>query len=202
MSGRPRQVSDEAIFAAVTATVDEGGPDALTVQNVAARVGVTAPAVRQRFGSKRALLLAYAEHQVLNAAQPFSALSADETGPLDQLLDGLVASGAQLGDKRTLTNNLALLQLDLTDPELGSHATNHSRALLTAIEGLIRQAIADREVQSNVDANALAEAVNTTYNGALVTWAIDGSGPLETWLRKQLEFVLSPHTTRRWQQRS
>ncbi len=202
MPGRPRKVSDEAIFAAVTAAVGEGGPDALTVQNVAERVGVTAPAVRQRFGSKRALLLAYAEHQALNAAQPFSAPSADETGPLNQLVEGLVASGAQLGDKRTLTNNLALLQLDLTDPELGAHATNHSRAVLHAIEGLIRQAIADREVKPNVDANALAEAVNTTYNGALVTWAIDGNGPLEKWLRKQLEFVLSPHTTRRWQRPS
>src|SRR6476661_7657543 len=71
-----------SIFAAVTTAVDEGGPDALTVQNVAERVGVTAPAVRQRFGSKRALLLAYAEHQVLNAAHPFSAPSADETGPV------------------------------------------------------------------------------------------------------------------------
>lgn len=200
MSGRPRQVSDEAIFAAVTAAVSESGPDALTIQNVAERVGVTAPAVRQRFGSKRALLLAYAEHQVLNAAQPFSAASADETGPLNQLVEGLVASGAQHGDKRTLTNNLALLQLDLTDAELGVHATNHSRAVLHAIEGLIRQAVADREVKPNVDASALAEAVNTTYNGALVTWAIDGTGPLENWLRKQLEFVLSPHTTRRWHQ--
>ncbi len=195
MAGRPRTVSDETIFDAVTAAIGEGGPDALTVQNVADRVGLTSPAVRQRFGSKRALLVAYAEYQAEHAALPFSATAGDESGPLDRLVDGLVAAGSQLRDKQTLTNNLALLHLDLGDPDLGVHAANHSRAVLRAMEDLIGQAIDARHLRPDVNTNSLAQAINATYNGALVTWAIDGTGPLDSWLRDRIEYVIDPHTT-------
>jgi AcrR family transcriptional regulator len=59
-TGRPRAVSDEAIFEAVTVVVSEVGPTGLTLAAVADRVGLSAPALTQRFGSKRNLLLAYA----------------------------------------------------------------------------------------------------------------------------------------------
>lgn len=195
MAGRPRTVSDEAIFTAVTEAIGEGGPDALTVQAVADRVGLTAPAVRQRFGSKRALLVAYAEHQAEHAALPFSSKADGETRPLDLLVDGLVAAGSKLSDKQTLSNNLAMLQLDLGDPDLGVHAANHSRAVLRAIEGLIGRAIDTQHVRPDVDIGSLAQAINAIYNGALVTWAIDGAGPLESWLRDRIEFAIQPYTT-------
>jgi AcrR family transcriptional regulator len=60
-TGRPRSVSDEAIFDAVRAVVTEVGPSGLTLAAIADRVGLSAPALTQRFGSKRSLLLAYAE---------------------------------------------------------------------------------------------------------------------------------------------
>ncbi len=45
------------------------------------------------------------------------------------------------------------------------------------------------------DTNGLAEAIQVTYNGALITWAIFRQGPLALWLRRQLEFTLWPFRT-------
>ena len=54
---RPRQISDEDIFAAVRRAVGETG-SRLSLDLVAERLGVTPPALFKRFGSKNALLLA------------------------------------------------------------------------------------------------------------------------------------------------
>jgi AcrR family transcriptional regulator len=54
---RPRQVSDEDILAAVRAAVVEQGPH-VSLDIVAERLGVTAPALFRRFHSRQDLLLA------------------------------------------------------------------------------------------------------------------------------------------------
>jgi hypothetical protein len=46
---------------------------------------------------------------------------------------------------------------------------------------------------SPTDAAELADTVYTVYNGALVTWAIDGTGSLTRWLSKRLDRVLAYH---------
>ena len=60
MSPRPRQASDEAILAAAFRAIARLGPAKLTLADVAAEAGLSAAALVQRFGSKRALLLATA----------------------------------------------------------------------------------------------------------------------------------------------
>ena len=42
------------------------------------------------------------------------------------------------------------------------------------------------------DPDALARAVDRAYNGALITWAITGPGPLEAHLREAVNAVLEP----------
>jgi len=46
------------------------------------------------------------------------------------------------------------------------------------------------------DTQRLAAAVLSTYNGALITWAMLGEGSVQDWLRSQMEFLLQsfkPH---------
>src|SRR3954447_1624738 len=52
MTGRPRSASDEAIFRAVAEVVTSAGPAGLTLAAIARHVGLSAPALAQRFGSK------------------------------------------------------------------------------------------------------------------------------------------------------
>ena len=94
-----------------------------------------------------------------------------------------------------IANHLALLHLDLTDPELGAHAAKQNRLLRRAITQLLNEAISDGEI-SPTDAAELADTVYTVYNGALVTWAIDGTGSLTRWLSSG-STASSPTTNRR-----
>ena len=68
MSPRPRKVSDEEVFAATYRAMQRLGPGDLTLAEIAAEAGVTAGALAQRFGSKRALLLALADRAAAGSA--------------------------------------------------------------------------------------------------------------------------------------
>jgi AcrR family transcriptional regulator len=191
-TGRPRSVSDEAIFEAVRAVVTEVGPSGLTLAAMADRVGLSAPALTQRFGSKRNLLLAHAEAAATGIDDPFNRARSNSPTALSALRAALLELTAGIDSRDAIANHLALLHLDLTDPELGAHAAKQSRLLRRAITQLLNEAISDGEI-SPTDAAELADTVYTVYNGALVTWAIDGTGSLTRWLSKRLDRVLAYH---------
>ncbi len=192
MAGRPRTVSDEAIFDAVTAVVAEVGPSGLTLSAVADKVGLSAPALAQRFGSKRNLLVAYAAASAEGVEALFERARRSSPDALSAVRAALVAFAASVATRRALANNLAFLHLDLADPELGAHAARQSRALRRHIADLLRDAQESGYLRT-VDPVALADTLYTTYNGALVTWAIDGRGTLARWLGERLDRVLAPH---------
>jgi AcrR family transcriptional regulator len=57
MAARPRKVSDDDVFSATHRVMQRVAPGELTLAEIALEAGVTAGALVQRFGSKRALLL-------------------------------------------------------------------------------------------------------------------------------------------------
>ena len=192
MVGRPRSVSDEAIFEAVGAVVTDVGPAGLTLSAVADRAGLSAPALAQRFGSKRNLLVAYAAAAAAGVDDLFERARERSPDALSTLRDALVAFAAPVATRAALANNLAFLYLDLTDPELGALAAEQSRLLRRRLTDLLREAHAAGHLV-DVDPAALADTVYTTYNGAIVTWAIDGRGSLARWLTERLDRVLAPY---------
>lgn len=195
MTGRPRSVSDDAIFDAVAAAVSDVGPSGLTLAAVASRVGVSAPALTQRFGSKRGLLLAFASREATGIADSFAAARASSPDPLTALINTLAALPGAITTPEGMANNLAFLQLDLTDSELRPHAIAQSRALRTEIAGLIAEAIDTGRLASTVSPKALAADLYATYCGAMLTWAIDGTGTLSKWLRRHLDRTVAPYLT-------
>lgn len=191
-TGRPRTASDQAIFDAVGAVVTDAGPAGLTLAAVAARVGVSAPALTQRFGSKRGLLVAYARAAATGVDELFDRARRSSSGPLAALRVAMLELTAGLDSRAAMANNLAFLHLDLTDDELGAHAATQSRLLKRAIARLLEEAVAAGELEE-VDPRVLADTVYTVYNGALVGWAIDGRGRLARWLTERLDRVLAYH---------
>lgn len=195
MTGRPRSVSDDAIFEAVAAVVTEIGPAGLTLAAVAKRVGVSAPALTQRFGSKRGLLMAFATREAAGVADLFAAARAAHPDPLTALRATLASLPGPITTPEGLANNLAFLQMDLTDPELRAHAVTQSRGLRAEIAALVAEAVRVGQLAPATSPEALAADLYATYCGAMVTWAIDGTGGLTDWLGGHLDRTLAPHRT-------
>jgi AcrR family transcriptional regulator len=192
MSGRPRTVTDDEILSAVGRAIARHGPARLTLAHVAAEVGLAAPTLVQRFGSKRGLMLALAARGADDFRAAFARGRAEGAPPLTALYATLAGLVAEIDSPETLANHLAFLQLDLTDPELREHAVAQSREMREQIRGLLDAAVAAGDLIP-CDAARLAQAVYTTYNGALVSWAIDGEGPLPAWTHRELDTLLAPY---------
>jgi AcrR family transcriptional regulator len=192
MIGRPRTVSDEAILAAAAQAIARHGPARLTLAHVADEVGLAPATLLQRFGSKRGLLLAVANSGTEVLEPTFAKARGRHASPLATLHAALADMIAGIDSPATLGNQLAFLQMDLTDPDLRDNAIRHSRELRAQIQRLLDEAIAAGELAAG-DSARLAQAVYTTYNGALLTWAIDGQGTLADWLQGDVNEVLRPY---------
>lgn len=195
MTGRPRTVSDDVIFEAVAAVVTAVGPTGLTLAAVAARVGLSPPALTQRFGSKHGLLVAFATREATDIAATFSAARAAHPDPLTALVEALAGLPCGITTPEGLAHNLAFLQMDLTDPELRTHAVAQSRQLRAEIAALATEAVQAGQLAAATPPETLAADLYATYCGAMLTWAVDGSGELTGWLRAHLGRTVAPHRT-------
>jgi AcrR family transcriptional regulator len=197
MTGRPRSASDEAIFEAVAAVVTASGPSGLTLAAVGERAGLSAPALAQRFRSKQGLLAAFAAREATSVADVFAAARAGDADPVTALVTTLAGMSGAGTTRDGLANNLAFLQMDLTDPELRPHAVAHGRALRAGIAALVADAVQARLLAAGTLPEALAADLWAAYCGAMVTWAIDGTGTLRDWIAEHLERILAPHRVRK-----
>ena len=191
MAGRPRSLSNAVILAAAARVLVRVGPARLTLADVAGEVGLVPATLIQRFGSKRGLLLAYAEHAVCTVAPHFQVARAEHSSPLAALFRALGRVTENMVTPESLANSLSMLQIDLTDPDFNRHARRYLETAQAEIRALLDEAVAAGELVP-CDTDRLARVVHTTYNGSLVFWAIHQDGPLGDWLRHDLELVLDP----------
>ena len=194
MSARPRRQGDADIVAGTARVLSRTGPARLTLAAVAAEVGLAPATLIQRFGSKRGLLLAFAEQATASVAREFEAAGMARQSPLDTLFDVLVGMTRDVSTPEALANNLAFLEMDLADPDFHRHAHRHARAMRVGIQALLDAAVEQGELIP-CDTARLARAVQVTYNGALVTWAIEREGTIAQWLRDDLDLLLQTFRT-------
>jgi AcrR family transcriptional regulator len=196
MSPRRRKAEDADVFAALVRVMHRRGPAELTLREIAREAGITAGALVQRFGSKRALLLAHARHGaatgVIGVAIPQPrAASALET------LRSVTAVHAQLaGSPRAALRNLAYLHNDLADPVLHRHLLRMSRAARVHYEKLVAAAVAAGALRADTNVPALARSIEVTLNGSFLVWTLYREGAAADWLRDDLDAALRPHLTR------
>ena len=167
-------MSDQAIFTATGRVISRLGPGALTVAAVAAEAGMAASSLVERFGNKRALLLAFAAEGAPALRAVFARARAKHADPLEALRAGLRAMGSAVRTRTRLANHLAFLQMDLRDAAFRELAVAHGTALRDELASLLEQANA--RGRTAVNPERAARALQVAYNGALVTWAIHGEG--------------------------
>jgi AcrR family transcriptional regulator len=190
MSPRPRATSDVALLAAGHRAVLRLGPN-LTLADVAREAGVSPATLVQRFGSKRGLLLALTAGGVAGLAAEFARIRSSHRSPLAAVYGVADCMAAMAGTPEMLSNNLAFLQIDLTDPEFHQHALAHSCAMHAQIKALLDEAVAGRELR-RADTGRLARAVQTMIGGSLLGWAVDRDGKAVDRLREDLDTLLGP----------
>ena len=196
MSPRPRQASDDEILRAAFRAIARFGPARLTLADVAAEAGISAAALVQRFGSKRALLLATAADAAGGGDYIFPALRARYRSPVAALV-GLAECMEVMGTTpAAVANNLSFLHVDLTDDEFHRHAVAASRGMRAGIRALVKDAIAAGEL-SRCDPGRLASTLHATLNGSLLNWAVHRDGRLADWIRRDVRTVLAAYRTRR-----
>jgi AcrR family transcriptional regulator len=157
------------------------GPVGLSLRPIAARLGVSQPALFKRIGSKRALL---AEMQRW-ATEKTRALVADlhEHPPADGLRRLFRVFARQVRSPRELAHLLSFSALCLTDPVLRAHAEARQRLLTDAVATALR-------LTGRPRARAMARALVALLDGVPLAWAIDSRGSLEHALLESLDIVL------------
>ena len=192
---RPRTVSNEAILDAVLELAHRIGPANLTLAAAAAEVGLSAATLVQRFGTKRDLLLAADKRGIDRWVRALDATSA--ASPLTRIMEGLVLAIEPDTTPEQMANSVAMLQLDLAEPDFHAETLRGAQAIRARITTELEAALTAGELRQDTDVTALAKLVETAYHGALIGWAIHREGTLTDWLRDQLDGVLAPHRDRR-----
>ncbi len=196
MTPRPRLTSDEAILTGAARAIGRLGPAKLTLAGVAREAGVSPATLVQRFGSKRGLLLALASAGAKGNRQEFTALRQAHSSPTAALLAMADCMTQFFASPEEISNGLAFLQIDLTDPEFHRLALANAEVVDTEIRKLIADAIKAGELAGCQPA-PLARVLQAALHGSLVSWAIHRQGALRDWLRKDLETVLQPYRKRK-----
>ena len=197
MSPRRRKAEDVDVFAALVRVMLRRGPAELTLRAIAAEAGVTAGALVQRFGSKRALLHAHARHAAatgdIGIGPPPDARTAS---PL-QAMRAVTAVHASLAESpRAALRNLAYLQNDLADPVLRRHLLRLKRTARSRYEQLIADAVSAGELRADTNARALARMIEITLDGSFLAWTLYREGSAAQCLRDDLEAMLRPYLRR------
>lgn len=195
MSARRQKVSDEEIFAGAHRAMTRYGPHELTLAHIAAESGVTSGLLVQRFGSKRALLLALSARFAKSAAPVFRALREAHPAPLAALRAYAASMAGLAATPDALSRNLAYLQIDLTDHEFRRNLRANARATRKEIQALLRSAVEAGELKPGADPRLLARTVESLLGGSLMSWACYRQGSAETWIRQDLESLLQPYLT-------
>jgi AcrR family transcriptional regulator len=201
MDPRPREASDEQIFAAAHAVINRLGPTEWTLADVAAEAGLTAGALVQRFGSKRALMIALTEQVAAATRGMFEALRTQQQSPLATVRVYVECMAEMASSPGTLAHHLSYLQRDLLDPELHRHVREQARRTRAQLRRLLREAIDQGEILPRTNTAVLARMVEVTVSGSLMTWAFYLEGEAAGWMVHDLTQVLRPVLTRKGRSR-
>jgi AcrR family transcriptional regulator len=195
--GRPKKLNDHEVLAAATRAMARRGPAELTLADIAQEAGLTAGALVQRFGSKRALLLRLMADYSGSSAAMFAALKADAASPLEAIRSYGRCMAQLATSPEALARSIAWLHQDLVDPEFRVHLLAQARGVRKELARLVTEAVEAGELPAHVEARGLAAAIESMVSGALFAWAVHQEGKAETFMARQLDALIAPLTATR-----
>jgi AcrR family transcriptional regulator len=192
MTPRPRTIDDASILEAAGRIIARRGPGKFTLADVAGEVGLSAATLVQRFGSKRGLMLALARSARDSVDACFDLVRAANPSPLAALLAAGTEMTRYVTSPQEMSNHLAFLQTDLSDPAFYEVMLENSRRIVAGYRQLLDDAVAAGELV-RCDTARLARAVDALAGGSLIGWAVYREGTAEVWVRHDLHTLLAPY---------
>jgi AcrR family transcriptional regulator len=189
--GRRKVTPDADVLTATLRVVNRVGPGRLTLADVAAEAGLAPATLLQRFGSKRGLLLAVAEQSMAGVDECFARVRSAHRSPLAAVVGSLEEMTHMCETPEAMANNLAFLEIDLTDPDFHRLALANSRAMMAGYRALLDEAVAAGEL-IRCDTARLVRALCAMSSGSMLNWAILREGTVTQWLRDDIETLLGP----------
>jgi AcrR family transcriptional regulator len=196
MTPRPRTIDDAGILEAAGRIISRHGPAKFTLADVGAEIGLSAAALVRRFGSKRGLMLALARAARDSVDACFDIVRQSHKSPLAAVLAAGTEMTRFVSSPEEMSNHLAFLQTDLSDPDFYAIMLENSRRIVDGYRRLLDEAVAARELVP-CDTVRLARAVDAMAGGSLIGWAVQRQGTAEAWVRHDLETLLEPYRSKR-----
>jgi AcrR family transcriptional regulator len=200
MSPRPRTIPDAQILVAAQTTMARLGPTKLTLAEVAKDAGLSPATLVQRFGSKRGLMLALWADALNGIDACFDLLRPAHPSPIDAVVAGATQMARFTRTPEELSNHLAFLQIDLSDPEFHRFMLEMSQRTEAGYTSLLNDAVRAGEIVRS-DTAQLARAISAIAAGSLIGWAVFREGTAEAWVRRDLETLLKPYRATRSRRR-
>jgi len=194
--GRPRLFKDDDIFSATALVLSRVGHEHMTLAAISGEVGCSAPALVQRFGSKRALLTQFMEWsnarvmarfeqaRVANSS-PLTALRSRLSMPADQWLDEVI-------DPAGYGNILAFYLVAWGDPTLGPIVERRRQILETEFYDLLVRARESGELGS-CDERALAEMLLIAFTGVALQRIGKADEVMEDRMGQFFDLLIGPY---------
>jgi AcrR family transcriptional regulator len=192
MSPRPRTIPDEQILGAAQRAMSRFGPARLTLADVAKEAGLSPATLVQRFGSKRGLMLALWASALDGIDACFAMLRPAHPSPMAAVVAAATEFARATKTPQEMSNHLAFLQIDLSDPEFHRSMLELTRRTEAGYRALLDEAVDAGELVKT-DTRRLARAVGAISGGSLIGWAVFRDGTAESWVRKDLETLLKPY---------
>jgi AcrR family transcriptional regulator len=194
MTPRPRTIDDNGILEAAGRIISRHGPAKFTLADIGREVGLSAAALVRRFGSKRGLMLALARSARDSVDACFDIVRASHPSPLAAVLAAATEMTRYVKSPEEMSNHLAFLQTDLSDPDFYAVMLENSRRIIAGYQSLLDEAVTARELVP-CDTARLARAVDALSGGSLIGWAVYREGEAEAWVRHDLDTLLEPYRT-------
>ncbi|MGH7720672.1 MAG: TetR/AcrR family transcriptional regulator [Gemmatimonadaceae bacterium] len=194
MSPRQASKTDEQILDRAIKVVRTHGPK-VTLSQIAREVGLSAPRLVQRFGSRdRLLALVEARVDFKMRAAIVKAMS-QSSSPIEGLIDSL--AGVTERNARRLYQLAHSYIYDPGDVTLAQarETAERDRLLLEEFRTVLDRAVAAGELAPS-DTKQLARVVFVTWIGSYTVWAYAPVGSLTTLLRSDLRRALAPYRAR------
>jgi AcrR family transcriptional regulator len=190
---RYRTLSDETILDATITLITRSGVDKLTLNSLGTYIGLSPSTLVQRFGTKQALLAQATEYGLKDMESIIKLTKDQYESPVEVIIAALVKMAENVTTVQEFAHGQAFFQLALTDHKVYGVLQASTNAIREEIKMLLDEAIDTQELKPCNTAE-LALTVQTTYEGAILTWVIYQEGTVETWVERRINAVIKPYS--------